>query len=127
MYETMLTCNNYFERTSEYGDYTVLNNSIATCRGIYYTGQYVRIIGSLFNDGVYKITALSNGTITLDGTLQDEAFNGYIVGLAVPNDFIALSAKVEANGIDPYKKELSLYRKPYISKMYFLNSVIVYD
>ena len=42
-------------------------------------GQYVRIIGSLLNDGVHKIG---------DADLKDETFTGYIWSLGIPQAFI---------------------------------------
>ena len=49
--------------------------------------QYFRIIGSMFNDGVYQYPLT---------TLQDETFNGAVWGMAVPPDLIALIAEMEA-------------------------------
>lgn len=45
-------------------------------------GQYFRIIGSVFNDGVYR----NNG----DLTLQDEAFNGAVWAMRPPVAFLDL-------------------------------------
>lgn len=45
------------------------------------TNQYYRIIGSVFNDGVYK-----HG----EETLEDEEFYGAVWLMAVPKDFIEL-------------------------------------
>lgn len=147
MYNTLLAINNFFERTSEYGRYTISDDAITTIRGDYKVGQYVRIMNSLFNDGVYKITAVATGEITLDGTLTDEVFCGYVVGLAIPSEFVTLSAKVEAyshagvssesipnysvsylaqDGITAYKAELAPYRKPYQSPYAFLRWVQIY-
>ena len=50
-------------------------------------GQYFRIIGSTFNDGVYQY-----GT----GGLTDETFDGAVWALAVPAAFISLVEDVEA-------------------------------
>ena len=69
-------------------------------------GQYLRIIGSTFNDGVWRFPSDS---------LMDEQFVGSIWALAIPMDFIALSEKIDAwiekyGGIDsqamsPYNSE----------------------
>ncbi len=147
MYATLLACNNFFERSSEYGKYTISENAIAV-RGDYKAGQYVRIMESLLNDGVYKIATVGTGSITLDGTLVDEEFCGYIVGLAIPPEMVELSKKVEAyshagiasesipnysvtylaqDGLNAYKTELAPYRKPFMPKFYFLNWVRIYD
>lgn len=146
MYATLLACNNFFERSSEYGRYTISENAIAV-RGDYKAGQYVRIMDSLLNDGVYKIASVEAGEITLNETLTDEEFCGYIVGLAIPNEFITLAAKVEAftnrgissesipnysvsfnakNGVEAYRSDLQAYMKPFQPRYYFLNRVRVY-
>jgi hypothetical protein len=146
MYATLLACNNFFERSSEYGRYTISENAIAV-RGDYKAGQYVRIMDSLLNDGVYKIASVEAGEITLDATLTDEEFCGYIVGLAIPNEFVTLAAKVEAftnrgiasesipnysvsfnakNGVEAYRSDLQAYMKPFQSRYYFLRWVRIY-
>lgn len=49
-------------------------------------GQYVRIFGSLFNDGVrkYPLTGLT-----------DEAFTGCVIPLAIPRVILALAEEIE--------------------------------
>lgn len=49
-------------------------------------GQYFRIIGSVFNDGVW----------TTSDTLQDEAFEGAVWLMAVPKDVRQLATEIEA-------------------------------
>lgn len=51
------------------------------------TGQYFRIIGSVFNDGVYAYPASG---------LHDETFTGVIVAMAVPPTVIALASEIKA-------------------------------
>ena len=70
------------------------------------TGQYYRIAGSVFNDGVYK-----RG----EESLQDEAFEGAIWLMAVPKDVIELSAEImawqakygslDSENMSPYQSE----------------------
>ena len=50
--------------------------------------QYFRIIGSVFNDGIYKYTN--------DLELTDELFVGSIWLLAIPKEIIALSDDIDA-------------------------------
>lgn len=50
-------------------------------------GQYFRIKGSIFNDGVHKYPATD---------LQDEEFIGEVWAMAVPPDVIDLIADIEA-------------------------------
>ena len=148
MYSTLLAINNFFERTSEYGSYAISENAITATRGEYKVGQYVRIMNSLLNDGVYKITAVESVSIELSGTLVDEEFDGYIVGLAIPASVVAIAAKVEAftnrgissesipnysisfnakSGVEAYATDLAPYKKLFVSPYYFLNWVRVYD
>jgi hypothetical protein len=49
-------------------------------------GQYFRIVGSVFNDGVYKYPATE---------LKDEVFNGGIWEMAIPKELIELSTEIE--------------------------------
>lgn len=84
----MSYCKNYFARTVESGEYTILNGSINTT-GTYATGQYIRIRGSLLNDGVYQYSQIMN--------LQNEIFTGEIYGLAPPKDFIELSTAISTH------------------------------
>lgn len=66
-------------------------------------GQYFRIMGSVFNDGLHQHPA---------NNLVDESFEGAIWALAVPNAVVALSEEMEAwqekNGAasaGPYQSE----------------------
>lgn len=49
-------------------------------------GQYFRIVGSTFNDGVYRYP---------DDVLIDEEFNGAVWAMAVPPTVIALAAEID--------------------------------
>jgi len=64
-------------------------------------GQHFRIIGSVFNDGVYQYPVVG---------LQDERFAGSIWALAIPPDFLKLAGEIEQwqekNGdAGPYQSE----------------------
>ena len=50
-------------------------------------GQYFRICGSVFNDGLHQYNVLD---------LVDETFNGTIWALAIPKAVIELAAEIEA-------------------------------
>ena len=81
--------------------------------------QYFRIIGSVFNDGVYKfeptVTPTQDHPETHRPVLTDETFDGAVWAMAVPPSVIALSAEIEAwqekyGGVDstamsPYTSE----------------------
>ena len=51
-------------------------------------GQYYRIIGSIFNDGVYRFPD--------DVGLTEETFEGAVWTLAIPKEVIALSEEIDA-------------------------------
>ena len=66
-------------------------------------GQYFRICGSVFNDGLHQYNVLD---------LTDETFTGTIWALAIPQAVIELAAEIEAwetkNGdasVSPYQSE----------------------
>lgn len=71
------------------------------------TNQYFRIVGSVFNDGVYQYTDALE--------LTDEEFSGAIWLMAIPKEFLSLVADIEAwqakNGsvdsaaMSPYQSE----------------------
>lgn len=49
-------------------------------------GQYFRILGSVFNDGLHQYPA---------SDLKDEKFKGHVCGLAIPLDFLDLVDEIE--------------------------------
>jgi len=88
----MKECNNYFYRWKERNTFTIDNNSI-TVTGTYLVGQYIRIVGSIMNDGVYQMETYADNKITILG-LTNEVFEGIIYGLVVPKEFVVLSDKI---------------------------------
>lgn len=89
----MQECNNYFYKTYEHDTFSI-QNGVIDSKGIYLVNQYIKIEGSILNDGVYKIESMTNNKINI-ASLQDEIFEGCIFGLAVPNGFVSLSEKVK--------------------------------
>ena len=65
--------------------YTISGGSI-TPLDFLQDGQYFRIVGSIFNDGVYQYPATS---------LLDEVFEGAVWSMAVPPSVIDLAAEIE--------------------------------
>lgn len=65
--------------------YTISGGSIAPLDFLQ-DGQYFRIIGSVFNDGVHQYPVPD---------LTDEVFNGAVWAMAVPPSLIALTAEIE--------------------------------
>ena len=78
---------NYFEVPNgrHFGKFEISGGSIAPLDFLQ-EGQYFRIVGSVFNDGVYQHPATS---------LTDEVFEGAVWAMAVPPALIALSAEIE--------------------------------
>ena len=78
---------NYFEVPNgrHFGTFTISGGSIAPLDFLQ-EGQYFRIVGSVFNDGVYQYPATS---------LTDEVFEGAVWSMAVPPAVIDLAAEIE--------------------------------
>lgn len=78
--------NNYFWEKKISGTFTIEDGQISVS-GLK-NGQYFRIIGSTFNDGVhlYPITEASR--------LDDETFRGVIWAMAVPKTVVALASEI---------------------------------
>ena len=104
---------NYFYKFKERGNFAINFNTISIdgcydLQGKYVVGQYIRIKGSLVNDGVYKVIAVSEDGlpgITVDGCLSDEEFEGYICSLAVPKAFISLCNDIKEYEVKNPPKE----------------------
>lgn len=75
---------NYFEVPNgrHFGKFEISGGSIAPLDFLQ-EGQYFRIVGSVFNDGVYQYPAAS---------LTDEVFEGAVWAMRLPPAVIALSA-----------------------------------
>ena len=77
---------NYFCQSKHFGEFTISGGSIAPLDFLK-DGQYFRIIGSTFNDGVYQYPTAE---------LTDESFSGAVWAMGVPPSFIALAAEIKA-------------------------------
>ena len=87
--EQMLTevcdyLNNYFWRQKISGTFTISGGSLTNPQLV--NGQYFRIVGSLFNDGVHQYPVRD---------LTDEIFEGEIWSMAVPQTVIDLASEIE--------------------------------
>ncbi len=89
--EVCLEINNFFNRNQPrlIGDFTISNGKITDTDFLdkIKEDQYFRIVGSVFNDGVYQYAD------TLE--LKDEDFHGALWLMAVPADFLALVGEIE--------------------------------
>ena len=79
---------NWFEKEKHFGTFTIEGGQL-TDSSFLQDGQYYRIVGSVFNDGVYVNTPD-------DASLIDETFDGAIWAMAVPPTVVALSDKIDA-------------------------------
>ena len=92
---------NYFCQSKHFGEFIISGGRIAPLDFLQ-DGQYFRIIGSVFNDGVHQYPA---------SDLTDEVFHGAVWAMAVPPTLIALAAEIEEyNNSDAGKAS------PYISE-----------
>lgn len=96
---------NWFVRDKLTGQFVVTDGVIGYANGValpIQTGQYYRIIGSVFNDGVHiygtKTVTPSQGEPyeELIDPLHDEpAFNGAVWTMSMPPAFLALAAEIQ--------------------------------
>lgn len=85
--EILMYLNNDFRVSDEPPkdkEYTVTDGTLSL-EGVH-DGQYVRIFGSVFNDGIYQYP--------LTG-LTDETFTGVVIPLAIPKIIISISEEIE--------------------------------
>lgn len=82
--------NNWFQTEIWTGQFKIENGIINLDKiieeGDLQNGQYFRIMGSIFNDGVYEFPAED---------LKDETFNGAVWCMAVPQEFLQLVEDIE--------------------------------
>ena len=84
--ESRAELRNYFVVSIHEGTFTIDGGEIAPLDFIQ-ENQYFRIVGSVFNDGVYQNTA--------DLVLTDEVFSGSVWAMAVPPTLIALAEDIK--------------------------------
>ena len=101
---------NWFDygQTKYFGTFTIENGTFDVLNDIQ-TGQYYRIVGSVFNDGIYK-----RGSEKAD-TLKDETFDGAVWLMAVPKDVESLATEIamwqekygslDSENMSPYQSE----------------------
>ena len=100
--------NNWFDENPKdgtkrhyFGEFTIENGALDLSEIGIQTGQYFRIVGSVFNDGVYQYPA--NG-------LADEIFDGAVWAMAIPSPVIAL-----ADEIDEWREKYQTVASPAMS------------
>lgn len=100
--------NNWFDQFRNFGRYTIKDNVITGNYSLQ-NNQYFRIVGSVFNDGVYKYDE--------NLELVDEVFDGSIWAMAVPKEVIALADEICA-WKDKYQSLDSPAMSPYNSESF---------
>ncbi len=106
MDEVLDSIHNYFVDTIHEGKFVIENGTLEA--DFLKENQYFRIIGSTFNDCVYKYPATD---------LIDEEFSGAVWAMRVPPSFIALLSEIEA-WIDKYDGDDSTLNSPYTSESF---------
>ena len=97
LYEICEHLHNFFDqRDGEYIDraydeFTISDGVLSPLSSSLIAGQYIRIVGSLLNDGIYLLP--DDFTIA---ELKDETFTGAVFGLAIPKDLVTLSTEITA-------------------------------
>jgi len=79
--------NNWFEKERLFGKFTISDGVLQNVDIL--DGQYYRIVGSTFNDGVYVFDVHNT-------PLKDETFDGAVWLMAVPSDVLNLSNEIDA-------------------------------
>lgn len=80
--------NNWFDVKRAFGDFEITEEGLTSFGLDVEVGQYYRIIGSIFNDGVYKVGE--------EATFVPEKFSGAVWAMAVPPAVIALCDEIDA-------------------------------
>lgn len=77
---------NWFDKDRAFGEFTISEGEISLSDSDFLqSGQYFRIIGSVFNDGVHQYPAKD---------LIDETFEGAVWAMAVPPAVIAVLGEI---------------------------------
>jgi hypothetical protein len=99
LFELCKECRNFFTKGKIFSRFTIKNGVISSSsplisKDLIKDGQYFRIVGSTFNDGVYR----GNGSVVdpLTNSPIDEEFEGAVWVMAVPPSVIALAAEIKA-------------------------------
>lgn len=89
LYEIMRHIKNFFPYQRFEGCFTIKDGRISLPSS--FSGSYILIEGSAFNDDVYNISELME-----TWELKDETFTGALVALRPPRDFLILVEEMKA-------------------------------
>lgn len=107
---------NWFQTTILLGRFKIENGAITYEDGKalpLLDNQYFRIVGSVFNDGVYQYPPLTNP----EPSLKDETFEGAVWAMAVPQDILDLADEI-AEWVSKYGGADSTVNSPYSSESF---------
>lgn len=85
--EACQECLNYFAKSVQSGEFIIGDGKIEGLIPLPLHGQYIRIIGSVFNDGIFKYG---------ESFKQNESFTGTVWLLAIPPAFLKLVDEIKA-------------------------------
>jgi len=97
--QVMAYCKQHFDRSREAQAFEVVADGITgTFIETYVVGQYIWMVGSFINDGVYKISGVTTSKLTLDATLTAEDTGEIITlyGLSVPKAFLDIVTDIDS-------------------------------
>jgi hypothetical protein len=84
------------DKRIHYGTFTIENGRIQPLDFLQ-DGQYYRIVGSVFNDGVWQYHPPDEQTEeTEESAMEDEVFSGSIWAMNIPPKVVALAHDIEA-------------------------------
>lgn len=105
--EILAFIHNYFVKEIYRGKFEISDGNLLC--DFLQTGQYFRICGSIFNDGVYQFPVID---------LASETFTGEVWAMAVPLSVIALAGEIEEWQTQYEAKILKPYSGETISGVY---------
>ena len=97
---------NWFDREIHTGTFEIVDGNLTA--DFLQDGQYYRICGSVFNDGVHQYPV---------DELRDETFEGAVWALAIPKPVIKLAAEI-AEWRDKYENADSAALSPFTSESF---------
>jgi len=100
---------NWFDRGQYPGRYVISGGAFTA--PFLVDGQYYRIVGSIFNDGIHQYGHEEANELT------DEAFEGSVWALAIPRQFVADAAEIAA-WQEKYETANSAAMSPYMSESF---------
>lgn len=104
---------NWFDKAKYIGRFKIEDGAISAQDDVemsLLTGQYIRIVGSVLNDGVYKYSDHID-------ELVDEEFNGAVWSLAIPKEVVAIAKEV-ADWVEKYGGASSSAMSPFSSESF---------